>query len=75
VSGFKDYLVIVDGNSHYYWTFPLRHKSEVHAHIVQFANYAHTQFSLPAKCFQVDNGTEFINIAMSTFLGSQGIPL
>ena len=75
MSGFKYYLVLVDDYSHYCWTFPLRHKSEVHAHIVDFTNYAYTQFSLPVQCFQVDNGTEFINNATSTFLASRGIIL
>jgi len=75
VSGFKYYLVLVDDYSHYCWTFPLRHKSEVHAHIVDFTNCAYTQFSLPVQCFQADNGTEFINNATSTFLASRGILL
>jgi transposase InsO family protein len=55
--------------------FPLRHKSEVHEHIVQFVAYAHTQFSFPVRCFQADNGTEFINNATATFLASHGILL
>jgi len=42
-------------------------------HILHFANYAPTQFGLPVKCFQADNGTEFLNNATSTFLGSRGI--
>uniref|UniRef100_A0A453J2V5 Integrase catalytic domain-containing protein n=1 Tax=Aegilops tauschii subsp. strangulata TaxID=200361 RepID=A0A453J2V5_AEGTS len=27
-SGFQYYLVILDDYSHYFWTFPLRHKSD-----------------------------------------------
>lgn len=57
ISGYKFYLAIVDDYTHYCWTFPLRHKSEVHEHIVQFIAYAHTQFSFPVRCFQADNGT------------------
>ena len=57
ISGFKYYLVIVDDFTHYCWTFPLRHKSEVHRYITDFVAYAHTQFSLPVRCFQADNGT------------------
>jgi len=37
--------------------------------------YARTQFGLPVKCLQVDNGTEFINNATSTFLAAHGILL
>jgi len=72
ISGYKYYLVMVDDYTHYCWIFPLRHKSEVHGHIVQFVAYAHTQFSLPVRCFQADNGTEFINTATATFLASRG---
>jgi transposase InsO family protein len=75
ISGFKFYLVLVDDYTHYYWTYPLRHKSEVHDHLVQFVAYAHTQFSCPVRCFQADNGTEFINNATATFLASCGIML
>src|SRR6185295_8408813 len=71
----KYYLVMVDDFTHYCWAFPLRHKSEVHRHIVEFVSYAHTQFSLSVKCFQADNGTEFINNATSTFLASRGVLL
>jgi hypothetical protein len=34
ISGYKYYLVLVDDFTHYCWIFPLRHKSEVHQHIV-----------------------------------------
>jgi transposase InsO family protein len=75
VSGYKFYLVIVDDFTHYCWTFPLRHKSDVHEHIVQFIAYAHTQFSYPVRCFQADNGTEFLNNATATFLAGRDILL
>ncbi|RLM57903.1 hypothetical protein C2845_PM18G13220 [Panicum miliaceum] len=75
VSGYKFYLVLVDDYTHFCWMFPLRHKSGVHEHIVQFVAYAHTQFSFPVCCFQADNGTEFINNASATFLASRGILL
>jgi hypothetical protein len=54
--------------------FPLCHKSEVHEHIVQFIAYAHTQFRFPVRCFQADNGTEFLNNATAT-LAARGILL
>jgi hypothetical protein len=48
--------VLVDDYTHYCWTFPLRHKSEVHEHIVQFCLCSHTiQFS--STLFS----TEFLN--------------
>jgi transposase InsO family protein len=75
ISGFSYYLVILDNYSHFCWTFPLRRKSEVHQHIVEFVAYARTQFGLPVKCLQADNGTEFVNNATSTFLAAHGILL
>ena len=74
-SGFKYYLVLLDDFSHYCWSFPLRHKSEVHCHIVEFIAYAQTQFGPTPKSFQADNGTEFVNHATTSFLASYGIML
>jgi hypothetical protein len=54
---------------------PLRHKSEAHDHIVQFTAYANTQFSSSVRCFQTDNGTEFINSATVAFLVGRSILL
>ena len=53
----------------------LRQKSEVHTHIVNFVAYAHTQFSLPIRCFHADNGTEFVNNATAMFLAARGVLL
>lgn len=75
ISGYSYYLVILDDYMHFYWTFPLRRKSEVHQHMRDFVAYAHTQFDLPVKCFQADNGTEFVNNSIETFLTSRGILL
>ena len=75
ISGISYYLVILNGYSHFCWTFPLRCKSEVHQHIVEFVAYARTQFGLPVNCLHADNGTEFVNNATSTFLAAHGILL
>ena len=75
LSGFSYYLVCLDDYSHYCWVFPLRKKSEVHQHLVELAALAKTQFSSPIKCFQADNGTEFINTATTKFLATQGTHL
>jgi transposase InsO family protein len=73
--GFKYYLIILDDYSHYCWFFPLRHKSEVHRHMIEFIAYAQTQFGTTPKSFQADNGTEFVNRATTSFLASHGITL
>jgi transposase InsO family protein len=75
LSGFSYYLVCLDDYTHYCWVFPLRKKSDVHQHLVELAASAQTQFSLPVKCFQADNGTEFVNTATIKFLAAQGTHL
>ena len=72
ISGFSYYLVCLDDYSHYCWVFPLRRKSEVHQHLVELTALAQTQFNLPVKCFQTDNGTEFVNTATTTFFAARG---
>ncbi|WVZ84149.1 LOW QUALITY PROTEIN: hypothetical protein U9M48_031209 [Paspalum notatum var. saurae] len=49
--------------------------AEVHQHLVELAALAKTQFSSPIKCFQADNGTEFINSATTKFFAAQGTHL
>ena len=39
-SGFFYYLIIVDDYTHYFWTFPLRKKSDVYATFLAFHAYA-----------------------------------
>lgn len=73
ISGYSYYLVILDDFTHYWWTFPLRQKSEVHDHMINFVANAYTQFRLPVNCFQADNGTEFVNNATKVFLAVCGI--
>jgi hypothetical protein len=41
-SGFKFYLVILDDYSHYAWTFPLRHKSDVLPTLISFHAFVRT---------------------------------
>uniref|UniRef100_A0A453BV12 Integrase catalytic domain-containing protein n=1 Tax=Aegilops tauschii subsp. strangulata TaxID=200361 RepID=A0A453BV12_AEGTS len=51
-SGFLYYLVVVDDDTHYFWTFPLRKKSDVYATFLTFHAYARTQFDLPIMSVQ-----------------------
>jgi hypothetical protein len=47
-------------------------KSDVYQRLVDFFNYVSTQFHLPIKCLQADNGTEFVNHTTANFLASCG---
>ena len=73
ISGCSYYLVFLDDFTHFCWTFPLKHKSEVRQHFADFIPYVRTQFGFTIKCFQADNGTEFVNHAMHDILAAQGI--
>jgi transposase InsO family protein len=75
ISGFRYYLIILDDFTHFCWTVPLVHKSQAHSHITNFCAYVQTQFGLPVGAVQVDNGTEFVNRTLTTFLASRGIRL
>jgi histone deacetylase 1/2 len=75
ISGAQYYLVILDDFTHFCWTFPLVHKSEVAGHLTNFCSFAQTQFGLPIRAVQADNGTEFVNNALATFFASRGIHL
>jgi transposase InsO family protein len=74
-SGFKYYLVILDDFTHYVWTFPLRHKSNFLATFVLFHGFVQTQFQCSIACLQANNGKEFVNHALRSFLAAQGMGL
>jgi hypothetical protein len=42
ISGYGYYLVMIDDYSHFCWTFPLKRKSDVHEHMVNFVAYTRT---------------------------------
>jgi hypothetical protein len=67
VSGYKYYLVILDGCSYFLWTFPLKLKSHTFSNLSNFFAYARTQFGAAIKEVQCDNGQEFHNSSFRTF--------
>lgn len=74
-SGFQYCLVLIDDYTHYVWTFPLRKKSEVFSCLVVFHAYICTQFQLPLLALQPDNGREFDNHALRSYLTAHGVQL
>ena len=72
---YKFYLVILDDFSHYTWTFPLRHKSDVLPTLISFHAFVGTQFQRLIQCFQIDNGKEFDNSVSRAFFAKHGIAL
>lgn len=72
-SGFCYYLIIVDDFTQYFWSFPLRKKSEVYATFVAFHALVKTQFQLSILSLQCGNGKEFDNSNLTTFCTMNGI--
>ena len=72
ISGYEFYLVILDDFTHYVWTFPLKHKSEVASVLTEFHAYVRTQFQRPILALQTDNGREFDNASMRSLLTTHG---
>jgi histone deacetylase 1/2 len=71
--GYKYYLVILDDYSHYSWTFALKNKSDTSSTLQRFLAYVKTQFHCIIKCVQCDNGGEFLNHDLRSFLSTNGI--
>jgi hypothetical protein len=72
VSGSKHYLVILDDFTHYFWTFPLKLKSDTFTTLSDFFVYVSTQFGRTGKAIQCDNRYEFGNSSTRIFLLSNG---
>lgn len=72
ISGYEYYLVVLDDFTHYVWSFPLKHKSEVAQILTEFFAYVHTQFQRPILSLQTDNGREFDNAVVRTLLATHG---
>jgi hypothetical protein len=67
MSGYKYYLVILDGHYHFVWTFPLRIKFDTFFTLSNFFAYVSTQFGRTIKVIQNDNGREFDNASSHAF--------
>jgi hypothetical protein len=75
IYGFQYYLIVLDNYTHYVWTLPIRHKTEVPSILRNFYCYIRTQFHLSIQSIQCDNGREFDNNDMRTFLLANGVTL
>lgn len=73
ILGYKYYLVILDGFTHFIWTFHLRSKSDTYSSISSFYAYVHTQFVIPIQAIQCDNGRKFNNSLLHSFARDHGI--
>ena len=66
-------LAIVDDFSRFTWVFFLDDKSQVQKIFKNFARKTQNQFEVKIKKVRSDNGTEFKNANVDTFLDEEGI--
>ena len=69
----KYFLTVVDDFSRATWTYLLPTKQHVSSTFQAFYTYVSTQFNTTIKRIRSDNGTEFINTSLTTFLQDKGI--
>ena len=69
----KYILVIVDDFTRFTWVFFLRLKSETANELINFIKLVELQLRTPVRKIRSDNGTEFVNHTLDSFLQSKGI--
>ncbi|KAJ9539364.1 LOW QUALITY PROTEIN: hypothetical protein OSB04_032097 [Centaurea solstitialis] len=73
INGRKYVLVIVDEFSRYTWVNFLRSKDGASDIIISFIRNVQVRLQLPVQVIRTDNGTEFKNRKLDSFLDSVGI--
>ncbi|KAJ9543811.1 hypothetical protein OSB04_023518 [Centaurea solstitialis] len=73
INGRKYVLVIVDDFSKYTWVNFLRSKDGASDIIISFIRNVQVRLQLPVQVIRTDNGTEFKNRKLDSFLDSVGI--
>ncbi|KAJ9554618.1 hypothetical protein OSB04_018663 [Centaurea solstitialis] len=73
INGRKYVLVIVDDFSRYTWVNFLRSKDGASDIIISFIRNVQVRLQLPVQVIRTDNGTEFKNHKLDSFLDSVGI--
>ncbi|KAI3691382.1 hypothetical protein L2E82_49739 [Cichorium intybus] len=73
IKGKKYILVIIDDYSRFTWVFFLRLKSEAPEEIINFIKQIELKLKRPVRRIRSDNGLEFKNITLDSFLKNKGI--
>ena len=72
LGGRKYCLMIVDSYSRYTWVYFFKRKSETQHTVIDFANKAQCQHEAKILMIRSDNGTEFKNTSLDTYLDTIG---
>ena len=73
IQGKKYILVVVDGFSRFTWVFFLRLKSEAPEEMINFIKQIELKLKRPVRRIRSDNGLEFKNNTLDSFLKDKGI--
>nr|KAJ0202156.1 hypothetical protein LSAT_V11C600323170 [Lactuca sativa] len=73
IQGKKYILVVVDGFSRFTWVFFLRLKSEAPEEMINFIKQIKLKLKRPVRRIRSDNGLEFKNNTLDSFLKDKGI--
>jgi hypothetical protein len=68
-------LIIIDNYSQAVWTSSIASKLEVVLKVWEYVAQLENAFSIRVQSVMADNGTEFVNSEMNTYLKSKGIAL
>jgi hypothetical protein len=69
------FIIIIDDYSRAIWTSPIASKLEVIPKVWEYIAQLENAFSVKVQSVMADNGTEFVNSEMNTYLKSKGIAL
>lgn len=73
LNGFRFFLTIVDDKSRGVWAYLIKYKSEVPSHLQNFILLVQTQFNAKVKIVRSDQGTEYFNSNVNSFILSDDI--
>lgn len=73
ISGYRYYVIFIDGCTRYRWIHPLAYKSDVFQTFCTFQNYIERYFETNSKVFCSDGGGEFQNKSFKSLFSSNGI--
>lgn len=73
LNGSRYFLLFKDDYSHFRFVYFLKHKSEVAEKCKNFVRLAEKECGHPIRIIQSDNGTEYVNEQVKTFLDENGI--
>lgn len=72
-NGSHYFLTIVDDYTRGTWVYLMKQKTQIVEILMSFCNMIKTQFNVDVKRIWSDNGTEFMNSGLHTFLQQRGI--